>query len=55
MARFEKVYTQGTFDVMEIWIDTETGVQYLWHRNGNSGGLTPLLNEKGAVVAAEKR
>ena len=33
MRRFEKVFTQGTLDVMEIWIDTKTGVHYLWHKN----------------------
>lgn len=54
MRRFEKVFTQGTLDVMEIWIDTKTGVHYLWHKNANSGGLTPLLDEKGAVVVAGK-
>ena len=28
MKRFEKVYGQGTIDVTEIWVDTETGVNY---------------------------
>ena len=29
--RFEKVYGQGVFTGNEIWVDTETGVQYLYH------------------------
>ena len=40
--RFEKVYGQGVFTGNEIWVDTETGVQYLYHAAGNSGGLTLL-------------
>ena len=47
--RFEKVYTQGSIDVMEIWIDTETGVNYLYHQVGYSGGLTPLLDKDGKL------
>lgn len=43
MDRFEKVYHQGTVDVVEIWVDRETGVHYLFHRNGNAAGLTPCL------------
>ena len=29
MERFKKIYQQGTLDVMEIWVDTETGVNYV--------------------------
>ena len=43
MNRFQKVYSQGAIDVMEIWVDTETGVNYVFHRNGNAAGFTPLL------------
>lgn len=25
MERFQKVYHQGTIDVIEIWVDTENG------------------------------
>jgi len=27
--RFKKVYSQGTIDMIEIWVDTETGVNYV--------------------------
>ncbi|MED9856017.1 MAG: DUF6440 family protein [Oscillospiraceae bacterium] len=37
-------------DVMEIWVDKETGVNYLYHYSGNSGGLTPLLDRDGKPV-----
>lgn len=50
MDRFEKIYSQGAIDVMEIWVDKETGVQYLFHRNGNAAGLTPLLEKEGKPV-----
>lgn len=48
--RFEKVYTQGTFKVMEIWVDRETGVNYVFHMEGNAGGMTPLLDREGKPV-----
>ena len=41
--RFEKIYSQGTMNVTEIWVDKETGVNYMYHVSGYSGGLTPLL------------
>ena len=45
--RFVRVYSQmGT----EIWVDKETGVNYLFHSGGYSGGLTPLLDSEGKVV-----
>ena len=50
--RFEKVYTQGTLNIMEIWVDKETGVNYLFHRSGSAGGLTPLLDKDGKPVVS---
>ncbi len=44
--RFEKVYAQGTLTV----VDRETGVNYLYHMDGYSGGLTPLLDREGKPV-----
>ncbi len=48
--RFEKVYSQGKLEGNEIWIDKETGVNYLYHFAGYSGGLTPLLDKDGKPV-----
>lgn len=31
-------------NVTEIWVDKETGVNYMYHAAGYSGGLTPLLD-----------
>ena len=48
--RFEKVYSQGAVNVTEIWVDKETGVNYVFHMGGYSGGLTPLLDREGKPV-----
>lgn len=50
MNRFKKVYSQGKIDVVEIWIDTETGVNYVFHRNGYAGGFIPLLDKEGKPI-----
>ncbi len=48
--RFQRVYTQGTMQGMQIWVDKETGVNYLFHFAGYSGGLTPLLDGEGKPI-----
>jgi hypothetical protein len=48
--RFVKTYSQGIASVTEIWVDTQTGVNYLYHSEGYSGGLAPLLGRDGAPV-----
>ena len=48
--RFQTIYSQGTINVVEILLDTETGVQYLFHKDGYCGGLTPLLGSDGKPV-----
>ena len=48
--RFEKIYSQGVANVNEIWVDLETGVNYLYHASGYSGGLTVLLGRDGRPV-----
>ncbi|MGI6014429.1 MAG: DUF6440 family protein [Oscillospiraceae bacterium] len=50
--RFEKLYSQGAMNVMEIWVDRETGVNYLYHASGYSGGLTPLLDREGKPIVS---
>ena len=50
--RFEKVYSQGVMTVTEIWVDKQTGVNYLYLASGYSGGLTPLLKSDGTVVVS---
>ena len=55
-TRFREVYTQGTLTTTAILTDTETGVCYLFHRDGTAGGLTVLLDANGrpVVVPAAK-
>ena len=50
--RFIKVYSQGGFadNLMQIWVDRETGVNYLYSASGHSGGLTVLLDRDGKPV-----
>ena len=48
--RFIKVYSDGAFGSNEIWVDRETGVNYLFHASGYAGGLTVLLNRDGTPV-----
>jgi len=47
--RFEKVYSQGMGST-EIWVDKETGVNYLFHASGYAGGMTVLLGKDGKPV-----
>lgn len=48
--RFVKTYSQGTINITEIWVDTETGVNYFYHDTGSSGGMTVLLDADGKPI-----
>ena len=48
--RFIKICSQGTLSTTEIWVDRETGVNYLFHTSGYAGGMTPLLDREGKPV-----
>ena len=50
--RFVKIYSDGVMNVSEIWVDTQTGVNYFYHAAGYSGGLTVLLDREGKLPAA---
>lgn len=52
VERFEKVYSQGIMNLTEIWVDKETGINYLWHKDGYAGGLTVLLDKDGKPVVS---
>lgn len=47
--RFIKVYRQDASST-EIWVDKETGVNYLYHSSGYSGGMTVLLDKDGKPI-----
>lgn len=53
--RFEKIYSQGVVNTTEIWVDKQTGVNYLFHASGYAGGLTPLLKADGTPVVTPVR
>lgn len=52
--KLTKVYSQGTINVSEIWVDMETGVNYFYHAAGYSGGLSVLLDEEGKPIVTPK-
>ncbi|MBR6533815.1 MAG: xylan 1,4-beta-xylosidase [Clostridia bacterium] len=47
--RFIKVHSEG-LGANEIWVDSETGVNYFYHNGGYGGGLTPLLDAFGKPI-----
>lgn len=52
--RFEKTYSQGGLaTTVEIWVDKETGVNYIFRKDGYGGGLTALLDKDGKPVVTE--
>ena len=48
--RFVRIHTDGVMTTSEIWVDTQTGVNYLFRASGYAGGLTPLLDREGKPV-----
>ncbi len=50
MSRFVKIYEQGALNITEIWVDTVTGINYVFHASGSAGGMTPLLDREGKPV-----
>ena len=51
--RFVRIYSNSSLrGSNEIWVDTKTGVNYLYHAAGYSGGLTPLLDRDGKPIVS---
>lgn len=48
--RFVRILSEGKLHCTEIWVDKETGVNYLFHAAGYPGGLTPLLDREGKPI-----
>lgn len=51
--RFVKTYSQSgglNDNYMAVYVDQQTGVNYLYSGSGYAGGLTPLLNRDGTPV-----
>ena len=54
--RFIKVFREGSLtESIEVLLDTETGVNYLYISAGYGMGITPLLDEEGKVVVSNQR
>ncbi len=52
-SRFPVTEQEGTVRGTYVLVDQETGVNYLFVKFGNAGGLTPLLNRDGTPVVTE--
>ena len=48
--RFVRIWTDGAFGSNEIWVDRQTGVNYLYHNGGYGGGLTVLVDRDGKPI-----
>lgn len=49
--RFEVVYQEtGFMSEKTVYVDKETGVNYLFVASGFGGGLTPLLDTEGKPI-----
>ena len=49
--RFILLHSESSsFQDSQIWVDRETGVNYLWHSSGEAGGMTPLLDREGKPI-----
>lgn len=54
--RFIKIFKERTLtESMEILLDTETGVNYLYIGAGYGMGITPLLGPDGKVLVSSQR
>ena len=52
--RFVRIYKQETLTtVLKIWMDRDTGVNYLYRRNGYSGGITVLVDRDGKPLIGQ--
>ena len=51
--RFVKVYSQGSFNTMEIWVDKETGINYIFRQSGYAGGMTILMDKDGKPLVSK--
>ena len=50
--RFIKTYSQGGAfkTAIQIWVDKQTGVNYIYAPSGYGVAMTPLLNRDGTPV-----
>lgn len=54
--RFEIMENEGVAKAVYIIVDKETGVNYLFSKFGNAGGLCPLLDSDGKpIITSDKK
>lgn len=53
--RFVTIYKQGVASSTKLMVDTLTGVTYIYHSEGYSGGMTVLLDRDGKPVITPLR
>ena len=53
-GRFICVDKRGGPRDVEVWVDTQTGVNYVYIREAFSGGLSPLLDANGKPIVSEE-
>lgn len=55
--RFSVIIKEGSqlkdSGMIQVIVDTETGVNYLWMKSGYAGGLTPLLGADGNPIITD--
>ncbi|MCM1309294.1 MAG: DUF6440 family protein [Butyrivibrio sp.] len=55
--RFEILEKEGSqlkdAGLIQIIVDKQTGVNYLWVKSGYSGGLSPLLDSEGKPIVTK--
>ncbi len=51
--RFVETYSQGKIDNIKIFVDKETGVNYVFHHQGYAGGMTVLLDKDGKPIITD--
>lgn len=51
--RFVETYSQGGVSAIKIFVDKETGVNYVFHHQGYAGGMTVLLDKDGKPVVTK--
>ena len=57
-GRFKEVYRQiygDKYQYIAIWVDTITGVNYIYHKDGNSAGLSVLVNKSGSPMITPQK
>lgn len=55
--RFSVIIKEGSqlkdSGMIQVIVDTETGVNYLWMKSAYAGGLTPLLGADGNPIITD--